>query len=118
MYEPVAELLSPQRLEDLYREFSANTTGQHSADLQRVVNWLRSEPMEGKLALLCTVPHREWVLVRMNGRGKPMTRLDEKFHDIDDAERTIFRRRIEARVGYPICGRRSSECDLPTGQTC
>jgi hypothetical protein len=102
MYDPVAELLNPQRLEELFDEFSKSTTGQHSADLQRVVNWLRSEPMEGKLALLCTSPHREWELVKMNGRGKPMTHLGEVFNDIDDAERAIFKRRIKARIGYSI----------------
>ncbi|HTJ92511.1 MAG TPA: ABC transporter permease [Pararobbsia sp.] len=103
MHDPT-ELLNPASLENLYREFSANTTGQHSASLQLIINWLRSDAMQGKLALLCTRPHQEWELIRMNGRGSPITRLGEVFHDIDDAERAIFRRRIKERVGYSITG--------------
>lgn len=93
-----------EHLEWLYRQFSAQTTGQHSPALQRLVNWLRSEPMEGKLAVLCTVPHQQWVLVRMHGRGKPISVLGESFCDMDDAERAIFRHRVRARLGYVIRG--------------
>jgi hypothetical protein len=104
MHRPLPEILTASRLEALYEEFAAKTTGQHSQDLQLLVNWLRGEPMTGKLALLCTVPHREWTLIRMNGRGLPVTRLDEVYHDIDEAERAIFRLRIKMRVGYEIRG--------------
>jgi hypothetical protein len=104
MQLPVQEWSNEAHLEALYKEFAAKTTGQHSLGLQRLINWLRSDAMEGKLALLCTVPHREWVLIQMNGRGHPITRLDEVFHDIDDAERAIFRRRVQMRLGYTIRG--------------
>src|SRR6218665_2543834 len=80
-----AEWRQGEHLQALYREFCVKTTGQHSPALQRLINWLRSDPMQGKLALLCTVPHKEWQLVRMNGRGLPMSRLEETYHDIDDA---------------------------------
>lgn len=89
-------------LESLYQEFCAQTTGQHSAALQRLLNWLRSEPMEGKLAVLCTTPHRHWVLVRMQGRGRPLSVLGERFTDIDAAERAIFRHRVRERLGHVI----------------
>lgn len=92
-----------ERLEALYREFSAKTTGQHSPALQRLLNWLRSDPMEGKLALLCTAAHTQWVLIRMNGRGRPISRLGQTFCNIDDAERAIFRQRVRERLGYAIC---------------
>ena len=91
-----------EHLEALYREFRVKTTGQHSPALQRLINWLRSEPMEGKLAVLCIEPHKKWVLVRMNGRGLPISCLGETFSDIDDAERAIFRHRVRARLGYAI----------------
>ncbi|MCW5221645.1 hypothetical protein [Verminephrobacter aporrectodeae] len=89
-------------LQALYREFRAKTTGQHSPALQRLINWLRSEPMQGKLALLCSVPHQEWLLVRMNGRGLPISHLGERYRDIDAAECAIFRRRVRDRLGYTI----------------
>jgi ABC-type transport system involved in cytochrome c biogenesis ATPase subunit len=31
----------------------------------------------------------------MNGRGKPMTLLDGVFHNLDDAEWEIFKRRMK-----------------------
>lgn len=99
---PLPEWRQGECLEALYREFSARTTGGHSPALQRLVNWLRSEPMEGKLAVLCVVPHREWALIRMNGRGRPISLLGERYTDIDEAERAIFRHRVRARLGYDL----------------
>ncbi|WP_195176138.1 ABC transporter permease [Mesorhizobium sp. INR15] len=88
-------LIQGRNLDDLIAEFRAKTTGQHSPELQRLINRIRSEPMTGKLALLCTRPHEEWRLVRMNGRGKPMTLLDSVFHNLDDAEWAIFKLRMK-----------------------
>lgn len=88
-------LIQGQDLSQLVAEFRAKPTGQHSPALQRLINHIRSEPMRGKLALLCTRPHEEWRLVQMNGRGKPMTLLDGVFHDIIDAEWTIFKLRMK-----------------------
>src|SRR6218665_1861508 len=108
-----AEWRQGEHLQALYREFCVKTTGQHSPALQRLINWLRSDPMQGKLALLCTVPHKEWQLVRMNGRGLPMSRLEETYHDIDDAERAIFRHRVRARLGYAPGSRRAQRLPRP-----
>lgn len=88
-------LIQGQDLATLVAEFRARPTGQHSPALQRLVNHIRSEPMTGKLALLCTRPHEEWRLVQMNGRGKPMTLLDGVFHDINAAEWAIFKMRMK-----------------------
>ncbi|MCA0276922.1 MAG: ABC transporter permease [Proteobacteria bacterium] len=88
-------LINGRSLDELVAEFRAKTTGQHSPELQRLINRIRSEPMTGKLALLCTRPHEEWRLVQMNGRGKPMTLLDGVFHNLDDAEWEIFKRRMK-----------------------
>ncbi|MEO9612857.1 MAG: ABC transporter permease [Nitratireductor sp.] len=88
-------LIRNEDLPTLVAEFRAKPTGQHSPALQRIVNHIRSEPMTGKLALLCTKPHEEWRLVEMNGRGKPMTLRDEVFHDINDAEWAIFKLRMK-----------------------
>ncbi|MCP4382229.1 MAG: ABC transporter permease [Hyphomicrobiales bacterium] len=90
------------KLDDLVDEFRRNPTGQHSASLQRLINRIRSEPMEGKLALLCTKPHEEWILIQMNGRKKPITVIGDKFNDINDAEWAVFRRRIKRHFGIDL----------------
>jgi hypothetical protein len=91
----LSRLIQGRDLAELVAEFRAKTTGQHSPALQRLINHIRSEPMEGKLALLCTRPHEEWRLVQMNGRGKPMTLLDGIFQDLDEAEWAIFKLRMK-----------------------
>ena len=88
-------LIQGQDLAELVVEFRTKTTGQHSSALQRLINHIRSEPMEGKLALLCTRPHEEWRLVQMNGRGNAMTLLDGLFTDLDEAEWAIFKLRMK-----------------------
>ncbi|MBN9237825.1 ABC transporter permease [Mesorhizobium hungaricum] len=93
--EELDRLIQGRNLGELVTEFRAKTTGQHSPALQRLINRIRSEPMTGKLALLCTRPHEEWRLVQMNGRGKPMTLLDGVFHDLNDAEWAIFKLRMK-----------------------
>jgi hypothetical protein len=95
-------LIQGQDLASLVTEFRAKPTGQHSPALQRLINHIRSEPMTGKLALLCTRPHEEWRLVQMNGRGKPMTLLDGVFHDINAAEWEIFKRRMKRHFGVAL----------------
>ena len=93
--QDLERLIQGEDLNALVGEFRAKPTGQHSAALQRLINHIRSEPMDGKLALLCTKPHEEWRLVRMNGRGKPMTLLEGTFHDLAEAEWAIFKLRIK-----------------------
>ena len=88
-------LILGRHLGELIAEFRVKTTGQHSPALQRLINRIRSEPMTGKFALLCTRPHEEWRLVQMNGRGKPMTLLDSIFHSLEDAEWAIFKLRMK-----------------------
>lgn len=84
-------------------EFRRKPVGQHSAFLQQRINIMRSEPVEGKYVLLCTKPHKEWVLAQMNGRKKPMTiHSNVVFHDIVEAEYEIFRRRWERHFGTRI----------------
>ena len=84
-------------------EFRRKPVGQHSAALQRLINVMRGEAIEGKYVLLCTKPHREWVLAQMNGRGKPLTvHHNWVFHDLVEAEYEIFRRRWERHFGKAI----------------
>lgn len=89
-------------LDQLAAEFRNKVTGQHSPALQRLLNHIRSEPMEGKLALLCTRPHEQWRLIQMNGRTRAITDLGEVYDNLDDAEWAIFKRRIKRHFGIEL----------------
>lgn len=82
-------------------EFDATPIGHHSPALQRVLNVIRGQPVEGKYVLVCTTPHKEWTLAQLTGeRGKPVRMLkDQVFTDLETAEREVFRRRWEQQTG-------------------
>ena len=95
------ELTSEERA--AIEEFRRKPVGQHSAFLQQRLNIMRAEPVEGKYVLVCTKPHREWVLAQMNGRAKPLTiHSNVVFHDIIEAEYELFRLRWERHFGQKI----------------
>ena len=48
-------------------EFRNRPIGPHSPGLLRVLNAMRGAPQRGKYVLVCTKPHREWVLGRLPG---------------------------------------------------
>jgi hypothetical protein len=82
-------------------EFRKTPIGHHGPRLQRVLNVFRGEPMQGKYVLICTKPHREWVLGQLTGeRGKPVKVFKEQvFTNVEDAEREVFRRRWKKYTG-------------------
>ena len=85
-------------------EFQKEPIGHHSPALQRVLNVFRGEPMQDKYVLICTKPHKEWVLGQLTGeRGKPVKILkDQVFTRIEDAEREVFRRRWKKYTGSDL----------------
>lgn len=85
----------------LAEEFRANPLGPHSAELQKVLNVMRWEPIEGKYVLVNTVPHREWCLAQLPARrGIPVTlHRDVTFTDLGEAEWHIFRLRWKKHTG-------------------
>lgn len=94
--------IDPNRL-DLALEFRRKPFGEHSADLQAVLNAMRSLPVEGKHVLVMTKPHREWTLARMAGdppRPEPMP--EHVFASLEDAEWFVFQRRWEQMTGQPL----------------
>lgn len=97
--------IDPDRT-DLVEEFLRAPFGHHSGELQRVLNALRGGPIEGRYVLVCTKPHREWVLGRLPGvRGAPIRLLegeDTVFTSAEDAERAVFKRRWEEHTGRKI----------------
>lgn len=82
-------------------EFDATPIGHHSPALQRVLNVIRGQPVEGKYVLVCTKPHKEWQLAQLTGeRGKPARMLKGVvFGDLETAEREVFRRCWKQQTG-------------------
>jgi hypothetical protein len=85
-------------------EFQKAPIGRHSPALQRVPNVFRGAPVQDKYVLICTKPHKEWVLGQLTGeRGKPVKILrDMVFTSIEDAEREVFRRRWKKHTGSDL----------------
>jgi hypothetical protein len=85
-------------------EFWRKPIGHHSPALQRVLNVFRGEPTKDKYVLICTKPHREWVLGQLPGeRGKPVRMLKgQVFGDVAEAEREVFRRRWKKYAGSDL----------------
>lgn len=104
MPRPLAPAAQPATL-TLTREdaaaFRRAPYGPHGPALQRVVNILRGPPAAGKYVLVCTKPHREWVLGRLPGApDKPVEVLAEPvFTDLAAAEWAVFKLRWQARTG-------------------
>jgi hypothetical protein len=85
-------------------EFRQKPIGQHSPNLQRVLNTLRGGRYPGKYVLVCTTPFEEWVLARHPGeRGKPIELLREHtFKSREEAEWTVFRLRWKEHTGEDL----------------
>src|SRR5262249_3615182 len=88
----------------LAEEFFRNPLGRHSPTLQRLLREFRRQPLDGKHALLCTKPGREWTLAQLPGeRGKELTiHWGVTFSSVEDAERHVFRLRWERHFGAPL----------------
>ena len=84
--------------------FRQNPMGPHSPNLQRVLNTLRGGPLRGKYVLVCTRPHREWVLARHPGaRGEPIELLPvHTFTSKEEAEWAVFRLRWREHTGEEL----------------
>ena len=95
--------IDPSR-KDLALEFKKNPYGPHGAELQRVLNRMRWEPLKGKYVLVCTEPHKKWILAELTGeRGKPVTLHPEhEFTDIGTAEWAVFKLRWKRITGQEI----------------
>ena len=81
---------------DLAREFKARPFGEHSPDLQYLLNLMRSGETEGRHVLVMTRPHAQWTLARLtdNNLGPPvLTNLT--FDSLEAAEWEVFKRRWE-----------------------
>jgi hypothetical protein len=94
------------RSEDLAfaEEFRRRPIGHHSPGLQRVLSVFRGAPVKDKYVLLCTKPHREWVLGQLSGvPGKPARLHRNKvFRSLEEAEWAVFRLRWKQHTGKDL----------------
>jgi hypothetical protein len=88
----------------VYDEFRDKPFGHHSPQLQRVLNKLRFGPMAGKYLLVCTRPHREWMLAQLPDKpGDPVQLHHNRiFHSLAEAEREVFKLRWEQHTGEAL----------------
>ena len=79
------------------RNTSKNSEKSHRASLarlQRILNLFRGEAMAGKYVLVCTKPHREWMLGQLTGaRGERIRMTNQVFTSIEEAEWFVFKER-------------------------
>ena len=85
-------------------EFMRDPVGIHSPRLRRVMTRLRSVPVAGKYCLVCIEPHKRWMLAELSGeRGiPPKLHRDVVYHDLEEAERDIFKRRWKYHTGEAL----------------
>jgi hypothetical protein len=91
---------------DLAFEFRAKPFGEHSPDLQYLLNLFRSSSPGGWHALVMTRPHEQWTLARMieqpDGRPALPQLTNVTFDSIEAAEWAVFKLRWEALAGEPL----------------
>lgn len=89
---------------DLVEEFRRRPIGRHSPDLRLLLNRMRMSEGENAYILICTRPHREWLLARKTAwRGSPVTLVPGVvFHSPEQAEWEIFKLRWRDLTGESL----------------
>lgn len=88
---------------DLAQEFRRKPYGRHSAELQRVLNRMRSEPFEGHYVLLRDGRFGPWKLAQLGRRPQdPMTLTGHVFQDRTEAEWVVFKLRWLRLTGQEL----------------
>jgi N,N-dimethylformamidase len=94
--------IDPSRLE-LAREFRARPFGEHSPDLQYLLNLMRKPRGEPFHMLVMTEPYRRWTLALMDPADPGPPRLtNTTFERIEDAEWHVFRLRWKQLSGHDL----------------
>lgn len=83
--------------DELIAEHARDPLGQHSDALERVLNYLRRAPQQGKYGVLSVVPFREYRIVVLSGaRGASSRFLDDRvFATEKEALHAVFLERIK-----------------------
>lgn len=94
--------IDPSRL-DIAREFKAKPFGEHSAELQYTLNYMRSRPVPEFECLVMTEPGKRWVLAYMPTGTGAMPRLtNQTFDRLEDAEWHVFKLRWKDITGQDL----------------
>jgi hypothetical protein len=88
---------------DLAREYKAKPFGEHSPDLQYLLNLMRTRETEGRHVLVMTRPHEQWTLARLTDDNLGSPRLtNQTFDSLEAAEWAVFKIRWEVMAGAPL----------------
>ncbi len=88
---------------DLAREFRANPYGEHSPDLQYLLNLMRRPGPEPFHVLLVDRPGERWTLAMMTPGGREAPRpTNVVFADLKDAEWHVFKLRWARLAGEEL----------------
>ncbi len=85
---------------DLAREYRAKPFGEHSPDLQYLLNLMRKPAEAPYYLLVATEPHRRWTLATKEpGTFEPPRLTNTVFTDLEAAEWAVFKLRWKALGG-------------------
>lgn len=92
--------IKPLVNDDLIMEHRRDPFGHHSVELDMVLAFLRSDPLQTmpQYVVMCLRPEREWVVgEHSRERGVPVFAPGEaqRYASIDETEHAIFLRRLE-----------------------
>jgi hypothetical protein len=88
---------------DLAREFRATPFGEHSPDLQYLLNVMRRPTAEPFHILVVDQRGESWTLASIDPNGRELPRLSEVvFTNIKEAEWYVFKRRWAALAGEEL----------------
>ena len=82
--------------------FKEKPVGIHPPELIRLLNRMRSEPIDGKYCLIIEKPHEQWVIAEMQGRGLPPKLLNIRVKSRKDGEGEIFKLRWQRHTGKAL----------------
>ncbi len=88
---------------DLAREYKARPFGEHSPDLQYLLNLMRTRETDGRYVLVMTRPHAQWTLARLTDNNNGALRLTNiTFDSLEAAEWGVFKMRWEQMAGAAL----------------
>ncbi len=93
--------IDPSRL-DVAREFKARPFGEHSPELQYVLNYMRTRVTPEFEVLVMTDPGKRWVLGYMPTGGAAPRLTNQTFDKLEDAEWHVFKLRWKAITGQDL----------------
>lgn len=88
------EEILPRLTKEVIEEHDRNPIGQHSDDLQRVLNYFRRQPVEGKYIVVEVERNERWCVGVVTEARGAIELTDESYDTPKDAERAVFRKRV------------------------